>query len=141
MVEIRQEPPKDSYFYSLPLLGPEKWKRERTASGVRRKQSIGESISRVNSLAQKYIGAARGKSWCLARATSPMAAGTNKRWIQREGLRLSRRFPRLNPGEKLDGWEFQSRCSQFQIKPALGRAVFLALISVKSVHHPVQGEA
>jgi hypothetical protein len=35
MIEIYQEPPLSSYFYSLPLLGPENWKRERTASGVR----------------------------------------------------------------------------------------------------------
>jgi hypothetical protein len=39
-----------SHFYSLPLLGPEKSKRERTASGVWRKQSIGESSLDVNSV-------------------------------------------------------------------------------------------
>ncbi len=49
MIEKRQEPPYGSCFYSLPLLGPEKWKRERTASGVRRMQSIGESYIDVNS--------------------------------------------------------------------------------------------
>jgi hypothetical protein len=46
---MHQEPLLGSYDYSLPLLGPEDWKRERTASGVRRKQSIGESRRDVNS--------------------------------------------------------------------------------------------
>jgi hypothetical protein len=50
MIEICQELPYDSCFYSKPLLGPENWKRECTASGAQRIGSIGESQINVNSM-------------------------------------------------------------------------------------------
>ena len=54
---------------------------------------------------------------------------TYKRWIQQERLRLSRRFSRLNPGERLDGWVFQSCCAGLQMKPVLGGGAFFDPIS------------
>src|SRR6202166_2505429 len=66
-----------SYFYSLPLLGPENWKRERTASGIQRKQSIGESSMHVNShqvCPEDKISndlATKTELWCGRRDSNP----------------------------------------------------------------------
>ena len=62
MVEIIQDRSIQPHTYSIPLLGPELRKRERTASGIKRKASIGQSIVRVN------IG---GSVWRRQNAPSP----------------------------------------------------------------------